>query len=425
MPIVEGKYVNPQFQNLGPPALSAENLNDLADTVEALDAVGAQANVIETIEVNGSALTPENKTVDITVPTATSELDNDSDFQTGNEVGQTVQSALSPIEAKIPVAASSSNQLADKNYVAQQISTNAAFFRGSFSTKAALMAVQWQTTDPNAPNYVTNNDYAVVEDDESHDDECWRYIYVSGTGWQAQYRINESPLTSDNGVVITGGTNVGLTDKFYNYLVRETFEKPTIAAFAVTGLGGAAEIGTSVEVSGFTHHETNIDNFDGTLTLKKGNDVLAANIAPSNTSASGSFTSQTVTSNTAATVTFTLSGTDALGDSVSRSVSKTFYVPKIYGVSVNSTVEATDLEGMTRVQSYPSPTTVQVLANGYIFLAVTGTITKVINADTGFGVAVTQLADMTLSINGVSKNYHVYRTDELTPQTLKMTITAS
>lgn len=431
MPIVEGKYVNPQFQNLGPPALSAGNLNDLADTVEALDAVGAQANVIETIEVNGSALTPENKTVDITVPTATSELDNDSDFQTGNEVGQTVQSALSPIEAKIPVAASASNQLADKNYVAQQISTNAAFFRGSFPTKAALMAVQWQTADPNAPNYVTNNDYAVVEDDESHDDECWRYIYVSGTGWQAQYRINESPLTSDNGVVITDGTNVGLTDKFYNYLVRETFEKPTIAAFAVTGLGGAAEIGTSVEVSAFTHRETNIDNFDGTLTLKKGNDVLAANIAPSNADASGSFTNQTVASNTAATVTFTLSGTytmpgaNAQSESVSRSVSKTFYVPRIYGVSENSTVEATDLEGMTRVQSYPSPTTVQVLANGYIFLAVTGTITKVINADTGFGVAVTQLADMTLSINGVSKNYHVYRTDELTPQTLKLAITVS
>ena len=319
MPIVEGKYVNPQFQNLGPPALSAGNLNDLADTVEALDAVGAQANVIETIEVNGSALTPENKTVDITVPTATSELDNDSDFQTGNEVGQTVQSALSPIEAKIPVAASASNQLADKNYVAQQISTNAAFFRGSFPTKAALIAVQWQTADPNAPNYVTNNDYAVVEDDESHDDECWRYIYVSGTGWQAQYRINESPLTSDNGVVITDGTNVGLKDKFYNYLVRETFEIPELT-LTMNGVGGAKEIGTSLTISTIDHSETNTGNIaDGTLKFYRGNTAVQA-ITPSASTATVTLDEAITEAGTSAgSVSYKLQCTDTLTPGNTRS----------------------------------------------------------------------------------------------------------
>lgn len=249
--------------------------------------------------------------------------------------------------------------------------------------------------------------------------------YATKTDLNNLAESKQDRVIGGKGVEITDDANVGLTDKFYNYLVRATFEKPTIAAFAVTGLGGAMEIGTSVTVSEFTHRETNIDNFYGTLTLKKGTDVLAENIAPSSAAASGSFTSQPVTSSTAATVTFTLSGTDALGDSVSQKVSKTFYVPKIYGVSENSTVTAEDLEGMTRVQSYPSPTTVQVLANGYIFLAVTGTITKVINADTGFGVAVTQLENKELSINDVNKTYHVYRTDELTSQTLKLAITVS
>lgn len=42
----------------------------------------AQANVIETVKVNGSALTPSSKAVDINVPTKTSDLTNDSGFKT-------------------------------------------------------------------------------------------------------------------------------------------------------------------------------------------------------------------------------------------------------------------------------------------------------------------------------------------------------
>lgn len=41
---------------------------------------GAQVNVIETVKKNGTALTVTSKAVDISVPTKTSELTNDSDF---------------------------------------------------------------------------------------------------------------------------------------------------------------------------------------------------------------------------------------------------------------------------------------------------------------------------------------------------------
>ena len=41
---------------------------------------GAEENVIDTIKVNGTELEPEDKAVDITVPTKTSQLDNDSDY---------------------------------------------------------------------------------------------------------------------------------------------------------------------------------------------------------------------------------------------------------------------------------------------------------------------------------------------------------
>jgi len=84
---------------------------------------------------------------------------------------------------------------ATESYVDSAISQSTAFYRGNFATRAALLAVAWQTTNPAGANYVTNNDYAVVLDDETQNDECWRYIYVTGSGWTAQYRINETPLT--------------------------------------------------------------------------------------------------------------------------------------------------------------------------------------------------------------------------------------
>lgn len=84
---------------------------------------------------------------------------------------------------------------ATESYVDSAISQSTAFYRGNFATRAALLAVAWQTTNPQGANYVTNNDYAVVLDDETQNDECWRYIYVTGSGWTAQYRINETPLT--------------------------------------------------------------------------------------------------------------------------------------------------------------------------------------------------------------------------------------
>lgn len=43
-------------------------------------ATGAQVNIIESVKVNGTVLTPTNKTVNISVPTKTSDLTNDSGF---------------------------------------------------------------------------------------------------------------------------------------------------------------------------------------------------------------------------------------------------------------------------------------------------------------------------------------------------------
>lgn len=68
-------------------------LNALSARVDDIVAEGGEPNVIETVKVNGSALTPDaNKAVDVTVPTSTSDLTNDGDgnspFATESYVGQ-------------------------------------------------------------------------------------------------------------------------------------------------------------------------------------------------------------------------------------------------------------------------------------------------------------------------------------------------
>lgn len=45
-------------------------------------ASGAQVNIIEQVKVNGNAITPSSKAVNITVPTKTSQLTNDSGYIT-------------------------------------------------------------------------------------------------------------------------------------------------------------------------------------------------------------------------------------------------------------------------------------------------------------------------------------------------------
>lgn len=49
-------------------------------------ASGAQVNVIDTVKVNNTALTPSSKAVNITVPTKTSDITNDSGFITSADV---------------------------------------------------------------------------------------------------------------------------------------------------------------------------------------------------------------------------------------------------------------------------------------------------------------------------------------------------
>lgn len=72
---------------------SQTSVTELTTRVKSLEDVGAQANVIEKVKVNGAEQTVTDKAVDITVPTKVSDLSNDSKFQTDAEVATAIAAA--------------------------------------------------------------------------------------------------------------------------------------------------------------------------------------------------------------------------------------------------------------------------------------------------------------------------------------------
>lgn len=106
--------------------------------------------------------------------------------------------AISTINSKIPSAATSSNQLADKDYVNDGINSVTAYYitknaqGDQWATRAELFAA---TTfySGGVVRVPTKNDYTIVLADENHDNATTRYIYNSG--WEYQYTVNETALT--------------------------------------------------------------------------------------------------------------------------------------------------------------------------------------------------------------------------------------
>ena len=110
-----------------------------------------------------------------------------------------VYDKIDSIDDVIPSAATSSNKLADKNYVDDSINSVTAYYItknaawDQFATYAELAAATtfysgWVARTP------TRNDYCIVVADENHDDATTRYIYNSG--WEYQYTVNETALTT-------------------------------------------------------------------------------------------------------------------------------------------------------------------------------------------------------------------------------------
>lgn len=131
--------------------------------------------------------------------------------------GCVLNTSITDINWKIPSAATTENQLADKAFVNSSINAVAAYYItkdaqwDQFATKSELDAATvyysgWVIRTP------TRNDYTIVASDETHDNATTRYSY--NNGWEYQYTINESPLTQAQLNALNSGITSGKVSSY-------------------------------------------------------------------------------------------------------------------------------------------------------------------------------------------------------------------
>jgi hypothetical protein len=96
-------------------------------------------------------------------------------------------------EGKIPAEATSTNQLADKAYVQEQLSglSGQTYIVPTYAALGEVVGM-------------VSNDAAIVQADETHDGGATFYKY-SGSAWEYVFTINTSPLTDEQAAAINSG----------------------------------------------------------------------------------------------------------------------------------------------------------------------------------------------------------------------------
>ena len=164
---------------------------------------------------------------------------------------------LDTIEGKLP-------SLVTTDSLSDAISSLIAIYIGSFETKAALLAYEGK---------VTNNDYAYVQKDETHNNECWRYIYSTAgdaPAWKEQIRVNEAPLTTAQTKALDSGITAELVAK-YNTLKNYTHP----ASHPASMIEGLADVATT----GSYNDLTDKPNIPQAYVLKKASDGVLGGVA--------------------------------------------------------------------------------------------------------------------------------------------------
>lgn len=140
-----------------------------------------------------------------------------------------VQSDVDDIADVIPAQASTTNQLADKDFVNSSVQTATANFRGNWDNWADVPTdARSYPQDYSGTRTPTTNDYMVVVDasDVPYTDPqteavtypyvgTWRFKYGgvwaadNRNGWHAEYQVNETPLTAAQLAALNSGITSG------------------------------------------------------------------------------------------------------------------------------------------------------------------------------------------------------------------------
>ena len=176
------------------------------------------------------------------------------------EAATSLDGRLESVEGKIPAGASEENPLTDKQYVDDSIASASATFRGTYNevTDLELTTEATHADIGSALDEVIeladSNDYCFVQiptDDETPTEieSIERYKFVTGTGWEYEYTLNNSGFTADQWSAINSGITRGLVTKLADLPTNAELET------LLNGKANAADVYTKSE----TYNKTEMD----------------------------------------------------------------------------------------------------------------------------------------------------------------------
>ena len=178
---------------------------------------------------------------------------------------------VSTINSKIPTAATSSNQLADKAFVNSSINSVTANYITSdasgsaFATKADLDSGPYYYGGSSITP--SENDYAIVLVDETHENANTRYVYTKSQ-WSFQYVINSAPFTQSQLDAINSGITSNAVSTYNNHINNEdvhvTTEDKSIWNAKQNAIIGAA---STVTENNLTNGRALISNSSGKIAV--------------------------------------------------------------------------------------------------------------------------------------------------------------
>ena len=168
---------------------------------------GAEVNVIETVKVNSTALTPSGKTVDIAVPTKTSDITNDSGYITS---------------ADVPEGAAASATTPKMDGTAK-VGTETAFARGDHvhptDTSRAPLASPTFTGTPKADTAAKGTNTKQLA--------TTAFVQTAIADKQNTLTFDSAPTSSSTNPVTSGGVYTALSAKLDSSTAESTYAKKT------------------------------------------------------------------------------------------------------------------------------------------------------------------------------------------------------
>ena len=223
------------------------------------------------------------------------------------------------------------------------------------------------------------------------------------------------------------GNGLSLKQDYIDYLENQLYQAPVISVFSVSPNNSPYEVSTTARaITEFIHQETNTSNISS-LTIKNVRTGVETAVTPSASSTSVSYADSFTLTTAGATQQYILTSVNSRGTPTTKTVTLSAYIPSYYGKNANSSISASSLSGLSRVNSTSLAGTRSITissqdGNSYLYFVSTSAITKITDTSTGWDLDYSEQETISTTLNGVSITYRVYRSIQLSSGTYSLKI---